>query len=126
VNVTIKVIDHSEQRYETCGDWQFTNDGLLITVSRLGNFRQEMCVAVHELCEVLMCMHNGISQHDVDKFDIEYEENRKEGDTSEPGDSPLAPYNRQHIVATVIERTLAHELDIDWMEYEETINKLSL
>jgi len=125
VEITIRVIDHKDQRYETCGDWQFTDYGLLITVSKMGDFRKEMCVAVHELCEVLMCMHKGISQHDVDKFDMAYEENRREGDDSEPGDSPLAPYNRQHIVATVIERILAHELDIDWVEYEETINKLS-
>lgn len=124
MKVTIKVIPHTSQRYETCGDWQFTDDGLLITVSKLGNLYEEMCVAVHELCEVLMCMKKGISQLEVDKFDKAFEKKRKSGDTSEPGDDPLAPYNRQHIVATVIERILAHELEIDWKEYEEAVNNL--
>lgn len=124
MKIIIDTIEHSKQRYETVGDWQFTDDGLLITVSKMNDIRYELCVAVHELCEVLMCMQRGISQFDVDQFDIKYECERKEGDESEPGDSPLAPYNRQHIVATCIERILAGELQVDWVKYEEAINSL--
>lgn len=124
MQVIIKTIEHSEQRYDTVGDWQMTGDGLLITVSKMHDIRYELCVAVHELCEALMCIHKGVDQYSVDQFDINYEKNRGDNDTSEPGDSPLAPYNRQHIIATTIERILAGELDIDWNKYNETVNSL--
>jgi hypothetical protein len=124
MKVTINIIDHKEQRYDTCGDWQFTEDGLLITVSKLGDFYKEICVGIHELVEVVLCMKQGISQLAIDDFDTMYEAIRVEGDTSEPGDAPDAPYNKQHFVATTIERILAHELGLDWFAYENTINIL--
>lgn len=124
MNIQIKIVDHKEQRYDTCGDWQVSSEGLLITVSRLGDTYSEICVAIHELVEAVLCMRHDVSQFDVDKFDQQYEFRRKYGDTSEPGDSPLAPYNKEHFFATNIERQLTHELQLDWTTYENTINNL--
>lgn len=124
MNVMIRVIPHQEQRYETCGDWQVTPEGLLITVSKLGNIYQELSVAVHELVEAMLCLKDGVSQYDVDQFDMEYEAQRKPGDASEPGDSCNAPYHTQHKIATSIEEQLISELGIKWEEYEEVINSL--
>ena len=44
--------------------------------------------------------------------------------TAEPGDSPDAPYHKEHVFATKIERLLAKEFDVDWREYEAAINSL--
>lgn len=153
MDINIKIIPHSEQRYETVGDWWFeykdTNpkpytadseinplapSSLEIRVSDLGqgkklhldNFYGSLCVAVHELIEVILCSRRGITQEEVDKFDKEFEENRKENNTDEPGDDPAAPYRKEHFFATSIERLLAAELGLDWKEYEESINNLSL
>jgi hypothetical protein len=147
MNINIKIIPHSEQRYETIGDWWFeykeaekpyTNSSeinplaptsLEIRVSNLGNtnvrdFYGSLCIAVHELIEVILCSRRGITQEQVDKFDKDFESKRQEGNTNEPGDDPAAPYRKEHFFATSIERLLAAELGIDWKEYEDKINSL--
>jgi len=125
MKITINVIPHKTQRYETVGDWFFDGNGdLIINVSQLSDWRREALIAVHELVEVLICKHDKVTQQVVDEFDIAYEERRKEGDESEPGDDPSAPYRKQHCVATAVERLLAAELEVSWKEYEEELSTL--
>lgn len=126
MRITIETIPHSSQRYPTCGDWQWEDDGdsLTIKVSKLTDWRREALIAVHELIEVLMCRNDGVSQRSVEDFDMAYEKTRPEHDNSEPGDSPDAPYRRQHFVATNIERQLADALGVKWHEYESEIYSL--
>lgn len=125
MNINIKVIPNSSQRYPTVGDWWFTEKGELeIRVSDLGNWKMAALVTVHELIEVVLCQARGISQEEVDKFDKVFEQQRKLNDFSEPGDSSAAPYRREHFFATTIERLLCAELGLDWKEYEERINNL--
>jgi len=125
VKIIIETIPHHDQRYETCGDWYWAPDGTLhIKISELDHYEMEAAVAVHELVEVLLCRHRGIAQSEVDSFDQEYESERSVEDTSEPGDSPLAPYHKEHCFATGIERLLISELDISWKAYDDAINSL--
>jgi len=124
-SIVIKTIPHSEQRYPTCGDWFYGEDKSLQTrVSQMHDSRYEFLVALHELVEVKLCEWCGITQAAVDAFDMEYEQNRKEYDESEPGDSPRAPYRFQHCLATGVERTVAAVMGVDWSDYEATINAL--
>ena len=125
--ITIEVINHKSQRYETCGDWQFKDDNnLLIRVSNLNDTKMNCLVAIHELVEALLCKFNDpeITTAQVDSFDMKFEKNRKEEDNSEPGDCPEAPYYEQHKLATVIERALASALKVDWEDYEKRIDSL--
>ena len=69
MKVTIEVIPNNQQRYSTCGDWQWDGDNLTISVSKMGDWRYEMLVAFHELAECLICRHRGIQQEQVDDFD---------------------------------------------------------
>lgn len=154
MKIVIETIPHEKQRYPTVGDWvcekewpagEMPTGGkvisqqevLRIKVSDLGDWRKEALIAVHELIEVLICKHDGVSQEAVDKFDFEFEEKRKVGlecspddaetarlETLEPGDDNDAPYRRQHCIATGIERLLAAELDVSWKEYEDAIYQL--
>lgn len=129
MNINIQTIQHKEHRYEgTCGDWFFDADhNLQIRVSKMSDWRFEVCVIVHELVEVLLCEHDGVSQKSVDEFDIEFEKQRKKSLTlsiAEPGDNHFAPYRKQHCIATGIERILAAVLGVDWSEYETEINSL--
>jgi hypothetical protein len=124
MKITIEFIEHQDQKYETVGNWFLEEDGLHIQVSKFGNLFSQVCVAVHELIEAILCMQRNISPLDVDRFDIAFEEARIEGNTDEPGDSPDAPYRREHFFATNIERQLVHEMGIDWQEYERQINNL--
>lgn len=128
MNVTVKIIPHSQHRYPTCGDWVFLSDEfLIIYVSNMNNWKYEMLVALHEQQEAILCKARGISQKEVDEFDMKYEKDRGLGlhsDDSEPGGDKRAPYFKEHYFATICERMLAAELDIDWSKYENAINDL--
>jgi len=127
--IEIEFIDHKKQRYDTCGDWRFVKGVgdekiLLISVSKLSDWRREILIAIHEAVEVCLCAYDGVSQEVVDKFDTEYEAHRHPDNEDEPGDDPSAPYMRQHCIATGIERTLAAWLNVSWKEYEEELGTL--
>jgi len=126
MNILIETVKHEDQRYPTVGDWEVDTqkDTIHIKVSQMGNFKYEALVAVHELIEILLCLDRGISQEIVDKFDIEYEKKRKDGDESEPGDDAHAPYRKEHFFATNIERLLAAEYGINWANYDAAVNEL--
>jgi hypothetical protein len=119
MNVTITTIPHSQQRYETVGDWQFDEfSNLSIKVSGTSDWRMTMAVGVHELVEALLCKDRGISEAEVDEFDMAYK-----GD-GEPGNDPSCPYYDEHQVATIIERLLIRELGLNWQDYDRVIDAL--
>lgn len=124
MNVDIRTIPHENQRYETVGDWYSDAEGLHVRVSKMSDRRYEWLVIIHELVEVFLCTHAGITQAQVDAFDTAYEANRQPGDDSEPGDSVQAPYALQHCIATGVERVVAAFLGVSWSLYEAEINSL--
>lgn len=125
LNIKIITIDHKDQRYETVGDWVWSSTGnLTIFVSNMGDWRKEFLVAIHELIEVFLCRERGITQEQVDSFDMQFEATREIGNTDEPGDSVLAPYHKEHFFATTLERAICQELGVDWFDYEKIINSL--
>lgn len=127
LKIEIKTVPHSKQRYETVGDWWYAPDGTWqFAISDLGNWKMELAVAVHELVECALCRYKGISQTEVDDFDMAFESMCQPGDVSEPGDDPRAPYHKEHCIATGIERIVVCMLGLSWKEYDEKINSLSL
>lgn len=125
LKVIIETIPHDKQRYPTVGDWKWDEDGTLhILISELSDWRRVALIAVHELVEVLLCKHAGITQEQVDKFDMDFETNREAGNEDEPGDDPDAPYVAEHCFATGVERLLCAGLGVDWKEYEEELSAL--
>ncbi len=125
MRITIETIAHEQQRYQTCGDWYYDEEGnLTIRVSQLSDWRREALIAVHELVEVLLCKHDGVTQESVDIFDKQFEATRAPDNFDEPGDDPSAPYVKQHCVATGIERLLAAQLGVNWKEYEKELDRL--
>lgn len=125
MKIEMITIPHDAQRYDTCGDWEIGKDGSIsISVSDMGNEDYALLVALHELVEVWFCRKRGISQKSVDDFDIAYENARKDGDISEPGDSTKAPYFLEHRFATKIERQVAAQLGVNWEEYDNAVNDL--
>jgi len=119
IDINIRVIPHSAQRYDTVGDWYYEGPNkLFIRVSELGDWRMEVAVAVHELVEWILCERGKITESEVDRFDKTFE-----GD-GEPGDDPRAPYHRQHCIATGIERILIALLGVSWKVYDDKVNSL--
>lgn len=127
MNLTITTIAHEKQRYPTVGDWITDNPNVpafSVMVSGMGNTDYEFLVALHEQIELYLCWKRGITQDNVDAFDIAYEERRGSGDVSEPGDDPSAPYYREHQFATKIEKLMAEEMGVDWEQYNTTVEEL--
>lgn len=125
MRIIIETIPHKDQNYSTVGDWRRDADGTLqIRVSEEIGDKMAFLVALHELIEVSLCEDRRITCEAVDKFDKKFEANRRKGDFSEPGDSPSAPYRKEHFFATSIERLVAAELNVDWAKYDQKINNL--
>jgi len=97
-------------RYETAGDWRWENDVLVIDVvhDNMPSEDHQFLIALHELVEAFLCLKRGISQAQVDQFDMNWEGGTEE----EPGDDPRAPYGKEHRFAMLIEHLIAHELGI--------------
>lgn len=125
MKIQLQTIPHSNQRYDTVGDYWTDEDGCdQIRVSEMGNPDFEFLVSIHEQIEQHLTRKRGISEESITAFDKAYEANRPEGDESEPGDHPMAPYRKEHFVATNIERILAAELNVDWAVYDHVVNSL--
>lgn len=123
--ISIAKVPHSQQRYNTVGDWYYDSDGnLFIIVSTIDHPKSddmEACVIVHELVEALLCEMCGIGQAQVDEFDLGIG-----ASLDEPGDDPRAPYHRCHVQASIFERQLALALNVNWQEYERELDRLSM
>ena len=127
MKIAIRTIPHEQQRYPTCGDWQFiAPDHLLICVSKMGNADYEFLVGIHEAIEAWLAVKRsgpGVEKA-LDVFDMEYEERRQPGDVSEPGDDARCPVYLEHQVATGVERILAGLLGVDWNTYNGEVEGL--
>jgi hypothetical protein len=119
VKILIETVPHSTQRYNTVGDWTVSPTGNWhIKVSSLNNWRREVLIAAHELVEMALCRHAGITSAEVDAFDLTCDE-------PDPGLNPAAPYHKQHMVATAVETLLAGLMEVNWMAYEDQITHLA-
>ena len=116
--VILDTEDYKKMRYETAGDWYKRRRQLRIIAARLGDWKMEACLQIHELVEAWLCRAHGVTEAQVDEFDFAFK-----GD-GEPGDAPDCPYGAEHRAADVVERTLAFFLEVDWNEYERRIGEL--
>lgn len=130
MQILIKTVPHSKQRYDTVGDWYFDGDDIEVTVSETGDWRYNALVAVHELVEALLCKARGISEEEVTIFDMQWEKDHPGqvlgGGAEEPGDDPSCPCRKEHFFATTVERALSAELGVDWSEYDNVLIALDL
>ncbi len=130
VGIEVHTIPHEKQRYDTCGDWRFRKvigeqkEILEVYVSEVIDSHAMHAIAIHEIVEALLCHYAGIEEKDVTAFDIAFEMKRAEGDNSEPGDSPDAPYREQHQAATSIEKLFAMASGLSWSSYQSTVDNL--
>jgi hypothetical protein len=84
--------------------------------------RYEFLIGMHEVIEAYLAIYAGVLPDAVDRFDKAYEAKRKPGDDSEPGDDPRAPYHREHVFASKVERLLAQELGVNSSVYDREVS----
>ncbi len=127
MRIHIQTIPHDEQRYPTVGDYWDAEGIEQVRISKMKDWRYEILVTVHELIEMAITKHRGIPEESITAFDVAFEKAREVGLVEgEPGDQPDAPYRREHVFATNIERLFAAELDVDWREYDTYVNSLGV
>ena len=117
--IIVKTIDASNQRFAEVGDWFFDAEANEVTIfiSRMGDWRSELAVAIHEIYESVCCIADGVDQTDVDAFDKKF---YQENDEGEAGDQKEAPYFDQHCSATFIEKEVIAQMGLSWTEHEKT------
>lgn len=134
MRIIIETVPHNEQRYNTCGDWQWSDDKQILTIKvsemknegKTGHGYMEAVIGIHELVEALACQHAGITEKMVDDFDKSDKYAREcENEDIETGDHPKAPYKQQHTLATGIERILCFVFNIPWFEYESQLIEMT-
>lgn len=107
MRIVIDFIPQEAQRYDTLGDWTWDDDETLrISTSEDDGEDAAFLVALHELTEAWLCRKAGITQEDVDAFDLTFVAPDDDPD-AEPGDDPASPYREQHRKAMLIEHLLA-------------------
>lgn len=123
MKITVEVIHNLKQRYPTVGDWQWEKDHLTVRVSEMrdSDWKGEMAVAIHEIVEALICKQNGVTEAEVDAFDMSFSVA-----ACEPGDHPDCPYRHEHAIATAIERLMVEALGLNWAKYEGELLRLSV
>ena len=119
-NITIEVIPHNWQAYNTAGNYFAVDGGAAIFVSQLPDWRYEALIAVHEFIEMLLTTHDKISWKDVTDWDTI----GAGKDSDDPGAMPDAPYHTQHMRAEQVEKQVAEWLDVDWAEYNAALDAL--
>ena len=128
LDIRIKTIPHHYQQYDTVGNyWRDLDAGhevLEIRVSRMRDRRHEFLVALHELIDAFLSDSRRIPFGLITRFDIQYENARKHGDSSEPGACERAPYRKEHQFAESIERLVASELEVNWLQYNRAVERL--
>lgn len=113
-HIVIDFTAATDQRYDTIGDWFYTEpDTLRIVVNAGPTQKLAWPIAIHELAEALLCKAAGISQAAVDEWDI----TGPGKDLDDPGAHTKAPYFNQHMQATQFEQLMLQFLDIDEAEY---------
>jgi hypothetical protein len=118
-SVTVRVVPYSEMRYATSGDWQVGHDGaLVVTVADLGDERFNLLVAAHEVTEALLARRAGVTEQQVDEWDLAHL------DAEEPGEVAGCPYFTQHARASEVERLLAELMGVDWDAYSASFESL--
>lgn len=104
MRVEIDFLSPESMRYPTLGDWQWEGDTLHIRADETAE--QPFLVALHELVEAWLCRQAGITEADVDAFDLAFVAPDDDPD-AEPGDHPDAPYRIQHRQAMMVEMLTA-------------------
>ena len=116
--MTLEVVGASKIRNQDVGDWDEEGN---IKIARLGDYKMETCLAVHEIVEWTLCKSLGITDEVVTNFDADHltfigHEHH------ESGDCPLSPYSVPHKTATMVERLVAFFLGVSWEDYGKVID----
>lgn len=119
--IVVDFVAQEEQRYDTVGDyWVGPDNTLHFRITDFpDNPSYSRAILLHELIEKWLKDLDGVSDMDVDAWDMGPGE-----DLRDPGLDPRAPYHRHHMIADSYERRFICDAGEDWVKYESSIDGL--
>ena len=111
-----------QMRYVTTGDYYKVKGTWVVAVPVSGNDDYDFLGFIHELIELYLTQRRGIPEPKIKKFDEWFERESAGGHFRQypsPGHHPKAPYRREHLFASKVERIVAKELGVDFKKYWE-------
>lgn len=126
MNIHILVIPESEQRKEVNGaDWFFDEKGdLQVRVSPMSDWRYEIALAFHEAFEAVLCKQNGVTQKQVDDFDMAYDLAHPNDPDLNAGDEADAPYSSEHNYSEIVDRLFIGACGLKWGPYMKELGEV--
>jgi hypothetical protein len=118
--IDVTIVPHKAQIYDTAGNYGADSIGWWFEISKMEDWRYEAMVMIHEMVERVLCEDRGIKLKDIDFFDIEGEG----AGHPDPGTLKTAPYHKEHMIATKVEKMLCKEFGIDWETYDSSFEQL--
>jgi len=121
--IIIDFVESEDQRYPTCGDYIEYPDHYHITVTKQVDTDRSLLIAFHEMVEYFLCTRRGIQENSITEYDIEWNKQLEQGRElqDEPGNEPGCIYAKEHRFAENIERQIALEAGIDWLDYDSKL-----
>lgn len=122
IKITLDTDSVEKHRYKSIDDWsdpikEGEKTHFRAVVGDMGNMDYDFLVLIHALVEQYLCFRHGIKDKEVSDFDKQHIEHEN------PGDLEDAPYHNEHSVATDVEALVSVALNVNWLEYEKTIEK---
>lgn len=115
-----RTIPHEFQNYNTAGDYFERDNTWVMSISENTDFRMEALVFLHEFVEMCLTTQAGIPWADIDVFDTAGEGKGH----PDPGTLESAPYHKQHMQATELEKQFAAMLGVDWDAYNQSFEEM--
>ena len=106
-------------RYFTFGDYFINNHTLNFQIVDHGNDIFTKLTLIHEMVEYFLVEQRGLSIDDIDKFDIDFENDPERVKLyGEPGNDPNCPYKPEHEIAEKVAQMMCEHLGINYNDYE--------
>lgn len=118
-DIIVKFIDGKDQRYPTAGDYWEDDDSIQFRITKQKDDDADALVLLHELIEFVLTKKRGIHESRITAYDLDWEARVHKGD--EPGNEHDCIYKKEHRFSENLERQFAHELGVDWFEYNDNI-----
>jgi hypothetical protein len=129
MKIKINFIPHKDHLFTTLGHWAYDEWELNIWVSDEICWQNKVLVIAHELIEVAVCINEGITTEECDKFDALFESEYDAGIWTkdiEAGYDKRCPYRKGHIWGGRFERLVCWILGGDWKKLNAECNELML
>ena len=119
--IEIRLINKSERRYDTDGDYFIENDKLIYQVVDDTKDIYTKFTLIHEIIEhTLLNYRKKISIQDVEDFDLAFDKDPERVKLyNEPGNDKSCPYYMEHQFAENITKLMCAALDINYDDYNK-------